>query len=666
MRIALLDLNHMTRGVHNNTVPLSLGLIATYLRREVKCALDIKIFKNAQVALKVLKVWKPQIMGVAQYAWNSELNLWVSKIIKQVNPECLLIAGGPNLDSQSLKRAEFFQQYPWVDICIEYDGEIPFCEITKQVMAGVDRLTIKQFPVAGAYSFDLNKSKVINSAQKPPRLASLDIFGPVYADGVFDEFMDEGFHPFLQTHRGCPFTCAFCHASDKYYSRMLFLSPGIFRQDLEYLARRFSGQHDVILYLANTNMGLFEQDFSIAEIIREIQNKYNWPHIFNVNSGKDPAKLLKMLSIINFQPGIALQTLTPKVLENIARINIPFDKFVSFQRAVLSKTGQASSTELILSLPGETKETFLSTLKQVLNSGVQNVVIYTLMNLKGTTLSFSETIEKYGYKIKHRVVPRQFSGVNGKKIFDTEEVVVSTNTMSFEDYLYLRGLAFTITGFFSSAELVPLKRLLIEYNLDLADWVFSIHGSLDQFPKLKLLYEDFIQETKDELFESRQSLIDFFENEENFDALNRGEFGDNLLRKYKCLLLSEHFHDVLRLAIEQVKKPLSSCLGEESNELLEDMFKFLSTRDVSKILDGAEPVLQKNMHFSYDLPMWLSLGKGVLGDFYGSFEYSVHFDKNLHVEMKKIAQMNKDEELSLQILYRDGNIREFWPKLERV
>src|SRR3989338_11632070 len=112
---------------------------------------------------------------------------------------------------------------------------------------------------------------------------------------------------------------------------MLFQSPEIFKLDMEYLGKRFAGMHNVTLYIANTNMSQFKQDFPIAHVIRETQEKYDWPRLINVNSGKDPKKLLEMLSIIKFNPGIALQTLTPTVLSNVRRKNIPFKDFVSFQ-----------------------------------------------------------------------------------------------------------------------------------------------------------------------------------------------------------------------------------------------------------------------------------------------------------------------------------------------
>ena len=446
---------------------------------------------------------------------------------------------------------------------------------------------------------------------------------------------------------------------------MLLLSPDIFKKDMEYLGKRFAGKHDITLYLANTNMSLFPQDFAVAKIIKEVKEKYDWPRIIIVNSGKDHKKLLEMLSIINFLPAIALQTLTPKVLENIKRKNISFEDYISFQHAVLEKTGETSSTELILGLPGETKKSFLETLKKVLNSGVQNIVVYTLMNLKGTLLSSREYVERYKYIIRHRIVPRQFSIIKKEKILDTEEVIVGNNTLSYDDYLEIRGLCFTIAAFFSSTELIPLKRLLLEYGVDMARWIFGIHNRIAEFLELKSLYESFISETRNELFLSREALIEYFNKPKNFRDLCSGKLGDNLLRKYKCLVISDNFKAFLHLAVSEAKKFLIKKLdGKQVNDLLTDMVKFLSTRDIKKALKGSAPIVNKKIHLNYDIPKWFSTteNKSLLEEFHGSFEYLVNFDKNIRRQAIDLATKNKEYDLSLQILYRDGDIRYFWPK----
>lgn len=666
MKIALLDLNHTSLGIHTNTVPLGLGLISRYVKKVVEEDVEIKMFKVAEKAMDICKSWIPDIVGMAQYCWNSELNLFVAMLIKKTNPDCLVVAGGPNLELSSSRKKVFLKERDCIDICVEFDGEIPFAGIVKRRLLGESPASVKSHPGAGTYSFEPQSGELILGMQPSPRLESLDEFGTIYTDGFFDVFLDDGFHPFMQTHRGCPYTCTFCHTSDSYYSKMLFQSPETFKQDMEYLGRRFTGQDHVTLYLANTNMGQFKQDIEIGRIIRDTQKEYNWPKMIDVNSGKDPKKLLEMVSIVNFPAAIALQTNTPDVLKNIKRKNIPFDKYVAFQKDLMLKSKDDSVTELILCLPGETKETFLNTLRDVINSGVQSIVIYTMMNLKGTPISSVESSERYNHIIRHRIVPRQFSIIDDTKIMDTEEVVVATKDMSFKDYISLRGLSFIVTTFFSSAELSPLKRFLLEYKMDIAEWIFSISDRLSEHPELYQNYKAFLEETEDELFLSREALIEFYHIPENFDALCSGHLGDNLLRKYKLIVLSGNYESCLKLAISVARKIIHDNFEDhkEIDAMIDDLASYLLTRDMKPFLLGKSYSYHKQFHLNYDIPRWLvsSDPELLLKDFYSTCDYTVTFTDDTIKRLKDIAEMNKDLTLSLQILYRDGTIREYWPR----
>lgn len=665
MKIALLDLNHTTCGIHTATAPLGIGLISVYVKKNVNPNLDIKLFKEINKILETLKSWIPDVIGIAQYSWNSELNLYAAKLIKNINPNCAIIGGGPNFELSAKEKNEFLKSHNYVDICVSYDGEIPFATIIKRLLSRESIDSIKKTPPAGTYSLDPIEKTLTESPENPPRLDSLDVFGPIYADGVFDDFLKEGYCPFVQTHRGCPFTCAFCHTSDRYYTKMLFLSPEIFKKDMEYLGKFFAKRHDITLYIANTNMSLFEQDFEIAKIIREIQDKYDWPKFIDVNSGKNPQKLLDMLSIIQFNPSIALQTLTPQVLENIRRRNLPFKEYCAFQEMALRKTKGVSSSELILCLPGETKETFLQTLKSVMNSGVQGIFIYTLMNLKGTPLASGEFMGKYSHVIKHRIVPRQFSDINGQRIFDTEEVIVGTKDMPFEDYIALRGVSFVVNAFFNSTELIPLKRFMLECHIDIAEWIFNMHKRISEFSDLKKAYDNFLKETREELFPTRKELIEFYGKDDNYNELLKGVRGDNLLRKYMCLVLSENFEQYIQLAIEEAQKLARIKLGNgKADKLIDDFRKYLLSRDLKPILSRAEILKTKRVKLNFDIPQWLEYIKGdkLLEEFQTPSSYLVEFSPDSKKKLNSfMTNMNKDKILSLQILYRDGGIRNFWP-----
>ena len=130
-KIALLDLNHSTFGVHTNTVPLSCLLISSYLKRNVEHKLDIRVYKEHEFLIDDLKYWTPDLVGLAQYVWNSELNLYFAKEIKKINSSCVVVAGGPNLYQSYDEKLIFLKKESVIDICVSYDGEIPFTEITK-------------------------------------------------------------------------------------------------------------------------------------------------------------------------------------------------------------------------------------------------------------------------------------------------------------------------------------------------------------------------------------------------------------------------------------------------------------------------------------------------------------------------------------------------------
>lgn len=663
MKIAFLDLVHTTCGTHSNTIPLGIGLIATYLKKNISTPLDIRLFKEPEKALAAFKSWTPDILGITQYTWNSELNLYFAKRLKEQNSNILVIAGGPNLEMEKEKRVVFLRSNNYVDICVAYDGEMPILEIVKRFLAGESIEKIKRSPGVGTYCLESTNLSYIEGEGQPPRLENLNAFGPVYAEGLFDEFLEAGYHPFTQTHRGCPFSCAYCRTSDSYNSRMLFQSPEIFKQDMEYLGKRFAGQSEIMLYIANTNMSLFKEDFPIAKIIREMQDRYNWPKYVYFDTGKDPQKLLDMLSIIRFVPAPALQTLTPEVLKNINRRNLPLDDYINFQREVLWRTGENSMSELILCLPGETKLTFLDTLRKVINSGVQSIVVYTLINLPGTPLATREFVEKYQYTLRYRAVPRQYSIIDGKKIIEIEEVIVATKDMSFDDYLEFRGLCLVFTLFLNAVEFIPLKKLLLENNVDIAQWLFNIHENLLNYPDLFSYYSNYLKETKEELFESREELVAFFEKSENFEDFLAGRRGDNLLRKYKFLVFFNNYLSCLEIACVEAKKILADIWPTGDLEvIIKDLYTFLATRDTRPFLEGKFEVGGTyNLH--YDIPAWWkNTDKNLtLRNFYGEYAYSVSLDENQSPMLKKV-NTHKDQILSLQMLFRDGNTRDLWPK----
>ncbi|MFH1791936.1 MAG: radical SAM protein [Candidatus Omnitrophota bacterium] len=667
LNIALIDLNHMTQGVHTNTVPLGMECMARYLKTRLRGDFDVRVFKDPARFLKALDGWRPDVLGITQYSWNTELNLHMAARVKKLNPACLIVAGGPNLYITADEKAAYLRSYPFVDICVDYDGEIPFAEIVRRISGREGADSIKRALPAGTYSLHPDTAELTESPQKPPRLTTLDVFGAMYADGFVDAMLDEGYHPFLQTQRGCPYRCAYCHTGNDYCSRVIFQSPKYFERDMEYLGRRFAGQHNITLFLSNTNFGLFKEDLEIARVIRRMQDKYDWPRHININSGNNLKRLEEILAILKypFMPANALQSLTPEVLKNIQRKNVSLIEFVDFQEKLSARINQPGATELIMSLPGETKETFVNSVSTVLEMGVQDVVIYTLMALRGTPIATPETARRYGHVIRHRVVPRCFSDIDGSRIFEKEDVVIGTDAMPFDDYLDLRGLALVVTVFSSSMEMYPLRKLIADLGMKVSEWIFSIHRDISGLPGLRDAYGEFLEETKRELFPSRKSIDEFFADPVNYKALEAGRYGDNLLRKYKTVFLSRHYDACLDAAFSELRR-LAADKGLDTAEtirFIKDLRVFVEARGVGRIFhDGYGSGIEREVPLSYDIPAWAESPYGkTFESFRGGKIYSVAVTDYMRDRLDKFRQMNRDPELSVQVLYRDGYIKDFWP-----
>ena len=128
----------------------------------------------------------------------------------------------------------------------------------------------------------------------------------------------------------------------------------------------------------------------------------------------------------------------------LARIESPGVRDISSKEIVdmalkSSEIGANTYSEVILGLPGDTKEKHFQTLKTLVESSFTTISMYQLMILPGTELGSKETKQKYKMRTKYRVVPRCYGSYEIFKkesnVAEIEEICTSNNTLSFDDYL---------------------------------------------------------------------------------------------------------------------------------------------------------------------------------------------------------------------------------------
>jgi hypothetical protein len=201
-----------TRG----NIPLAAGYLkAAVLQKKILAAEDVQILPreianyggDAAILRWVLQA-NTSVVGFTSYMWNLDRNIHLAREIKAANPGIVVILGGPELDCRHWALAE-----EAVDSWVIGEGEEVFPDIIRDIQEGkpLKRLYRSQGPV--------NLREIANP----------------YLERILVPWGKESL--FLETMRGCPYSCKYCFYS-KSYARMRYFPAG-YLPELFALAREY-------------------------------------------------------------------------------------------------------------------------------------------------------------------------------------------------------------------------------------------------------------------------------------------------------------------------------------------------------------------------------------------------------------------------------------------
>ena len=212
MKIFLCDLTYNTNRVAAESYPLNVAFIASYCLKKFGSKVDITLFKYHEDLEKAIEKSPPDILGLSNYSWNSNLSREMFKIFTKKNPNGLRVFGGPNFPLDLPSQEKFFDDFPYFDIYVPEDGEIGFSNIVEKALS-LNTTEMKtqtlQDPIEGCIIRNLDGKLLYTFSNT--RIKKLDEIPSPYSSGLLDPFFnDSALVPMLQTNRGCPFTCTFC------------------------------------------------------------------------------------------------------------------------------------------------------------------------------------------------------------------------------------------------------------------------------------------------------------------------------------------------------------------------------------------------------------------------------------------------------------------------
>ncbi len=412
-------------------LPYAAGTMISYALAQEDLAAEYEfptiVFRREKIAAVMDKIENPYIAAFSCSVWNMEFNKTIAARIKEQYPDCLVVFGGHSIREDSPKLLE---EEPYVDILMYGEGEQTFVNLLRALptgdLSGVPNIAFRQggtiHLTERAYYYDLAK------------------YPSPYCSGVLDAIVDAepetDFLAVLETTRGCPYSCAYCDWCAGH--KMRFFPMEKVLDEIRWLA-----EHRVeYIFCGDSNFGMFDRDVEIAKALVETKRQYGYPKVFRPCYEKNSAdRVFEICRILNSEgmdkgATMAYQTLSPEALKNIGRKNLTLEHFSDLVRRY-NEAGIPCYSELILGLPGETKESFCRGICRLLESGQHNSLsVYHCEMLPNSDMSDPDFVQKHGIEVIKVPFNHIHSAINqSEEIQEYSYLVRATNTMNRDDWV---------------------------------------------------------------------------------------------------------------------------------------------------------------------------------------------------------------------------------------
>jgi putative methyltransferase len=464
--VYLADLAHDYFKVNQYT-PTGIGYLASYSKDKLGNKVEFRLFKSINKLFDAYEKEKPDVVGFSNYTWNVALSKFAGEWIKDKDPSLPIIMGGPNIRTYRKGIEEFLSHNTYVDTYCMFAGEISVYKILKFLLDQPKKKrtseVLKKHKFDGCYSISNNHLLGNSNYEKP---GDLDEVPSPFLTGLMDPFLKKGYYPIFETNRGCPFSCTFCIWGISALNKVLKFSMERVKKELTYVAN--STTESSALVLADANFGILKRDVEIAQHIRNLYDttksfssiRMYWakvakPHMVDIG------KILGHLT----HTYIAFQSLDDEVLANIKRKNIRTEELSELIEK-LKGFSYGAQTDLLVGLPGETFDSHLNSYNKALSMGLTHIFGGEIQMLPGAEMDEEAHRKKYGLKTKYRFIEGGYGLYRDKFIYELQESIRETKTMTEDEMLKLRAIRAFLFASVTLGEHLPLISFLSKNGIE--------------------------------------------------------------------------------------------------------------------------------------------------------------------------------------------------------
>ncbi len=418
---------------------------------------------------------KPDVIGFSCYIWNIEETIKIVKMLKKIDPNIIIVLGGPEV---SYDVREWLERLPEVDFIVIGEGEETFKQLLTQISSE------RQYELVSGIGYHLDNQVLIN-----PQRNKLDL---KVLPSPF-RFEEDKKHlskrvTYIETSRGCPFSCQFCLSSIEVGVR--YFDREKVKDDIRYLMEHGA---KTIKFVDRT----FNISRSYAmEMFQFLIDEHRPGTVFQFEITADIMRP-EVIQFLNEQapPGlfrfeIGVQSTNDATNELVMRKQ----NFSKLQRTVtmVKEGGKIDQhLDLIAGLPEEDYDSFRNTFNDVFAMRPEELQLGFLKMLRGTGLRLRATQHKYVY-MDHS--PYEILGNNVLSFEDITRIKQVEDVL--EKYWNDHRMNHTIEYLVSSVFPTPFD-FFQEFGTfwDKQGWSRIGHQLEDLFTRLLLFLED--KEVKD-------------------------------------------------------------------------------------------------------------------------------------------------------------------------
>ena len=180
---------------------------------------------------------------------------------------------------------------------------------------------------------------------------------------------------------------------------------------------------------------------------------------------------------------------------------------------------------------------------------------------------------------------------------------MANDALSFDDYLECRRLHLMISIFHNDAVFGALLKFLKSLGLSAFRWMELLRDARPE-GRLKVLLDQFMEETSSELWEDREALEAFVRQPGVIERYIDGELGNNLMLTYKALGMTDYLGEVAELARTTATQLLRKT-GNNTPQNIRFMEETISF-DACKMSNiWREPETRVKSVMNFDIPRFL-------------------------------------------------------------